>query len=157
MHTKSSRGFTLIELLVVIAIIGILSSVVLASLNSARLKGRDAAIKGALNSARSQAELIASNNGAYSSAICTDTTMTGIITNAKSNSTATAAAAAINTTIGTAGSTNTATCHSDANGWGIEVPLPSVSAGSTFFCVDSKGYSGVLAATSLGANDDDCN
>jgi len=59
------RGFTLIELLVVIAIIGLLSSIVLASLNSARMKGSDAAIKSQVLEMRSLMELQYSDTGSY--------------------------------------------------------------------------------------------
>jgi len=41
-NKKNKRGFTLVELLVVIAIISLLSSIILASLNSVRVKARDA-------------------------------------------------------------------------------------------------------------------
>lgn len=61
------RGFTLIELLVVIAIIGVLASVVLASLNSAREKGKIAAIKSTLKNMQTQAEITYSNTGSYAS------------------------------------------------------------------------------------------
>ena len=59
------KGFTLIELLVVIAIIGILSSVVLASLNGARIKSRDVKRKEDMVQVRTALELYYNDNGSY--------------------------------------------------------------------------------------------
>jgi prepilin-type N-terminal cleavage/methylation domain-containing protein len=59
------KGFTLIELLVVIAIIGILSSVVLASLNTARAKSRDAAVLSNMDALAPQAVLYEDQNRTY--------------------------------------------------------------------------------------------
>ena len=62
---SNQKGFTLIELLVVIAIIGILSSVVLASLNTAREKARDVRRIADINSIQLALELYFDENDSY--------------------------------------------------------------------------------------------
>ena len=42
MERKDNKGFTLIELLVVVAIIGLLASIIIVTLNSTRIRARDA-------------------------------------------------------------------------------------------------------------------
>ncbi len=146
------RGFTLIELLVVIAIIGILASVVLASLNTARSKGSDAAVKGALSQIRSQAELFYDGGQTYSG-FCTNATTTAILNNAKANSNV--PSATIQTGITDVGGLGEITCHDVAGGYAVEAPLKG-SNGTQNYCVDSTGGS-MVTGTALGANDIVCN
>mgnify|MGYP003394687301 FL=1 len=134
------NGFTLIELLIVIAIIGILSSVVLASLNTARGKGANAAVKSNLNNIRAQAELVYDNNGgSYTSAqdICTETT----IAKATEAARVASGAASVVNVVGTAQTSTTVNCHSATGAWAISSPLKVTEGTSVYWCVDSQGTS----------------
>jgi len=128
---SGSYGFTLIELLVVIAIIGILSSVVLASLNTARGKGDDAAAKEDLNNIRAQAELSYDNNTETYSLVCSDTNVTKGIT--------AAASAEGFTWTSTANNSADVTCTNSNTAWMAYVHL--VKGAGTWWCVDNTGSS----------------
>ncbi len=125
--TKKFRkaGFTLIELLVVIAIIGVLASVVLASLNTARGKGADSAVKSNLANARAQAELYYDGNTNSYANVCTA---------AGGISESYAAANAAN-----GGTAANADCNSSATAWAMAAQL--VADTTQIHCVDSTGAS----------------
>lgn len=137
MVNNKQKGFTLIELLVVIAIIGILASVVLASLNTARAKGADASIKSNMANIRAQAELWYDNNGqtyGASAATCS--------AGAFADTVITSAVAQIDAQNGT----GAVTCNTSADGqsWAISSPLKS----SGTWCVDNTGSAGSGTAAS---------
>ncbi len=134
---SNNRGFTLIELLVVIAIIGILASVVLASLNSARAKGADAATKSNLNNARGQAALFYdSGTTATYASMCSSATAGGIYPMALAARDSSGATTITNGTV--VGTSSVVVCGSTATQWVLSAPLKSETG---YWCVDSTGTS----------------
>ena len=80
MRNTNQKGFTLIELLVVIAIIGLLASVVLLALNSARSKSRDAKRVADVRQLASALELYYNDNNGYPHQAAAALTIPGLAT-----------------------------------------------------------------------------
>ena len=134
----------MIELLVVVAIIGILASVVLASLNTARAKGADAAIKANLAGIRAQAEILyadfncygdAAGCGAQALGVCPTavTTNNSIFDNAQVISAVAAAKAATGAGLNA--------CAEAAGGTTWAIVTQYKSDLTKAWCVDSSGKS----------------
>lgn len=136
MNMSFKRGFTLIELLVVIAIIGILASVILVSVNSARNKGNDAAVKANLDGIRTQAEIYYDSQSPTSyTNLCTSSPITQAVSSAGN----------------AGGNIGTTHCYDSATAWAASAPL---RAGG-FWCVDSSGKSST-STTELPSNQTTC-
>ena len=145
---KVSKGFTLIELLVVVGIIGVLAAVVVASLNSANSRGKNAAVKSNLNNARTQAEVFYNTNTVANltyTNVCTNGAVGGVegigallLASAKARGFS-------NYSINAIGTTTNAVCNHSANAWAAQVPL----LGGGFWCVDSSNLSIEVASSRI--------
>jgi len=139
MKKTNERGFTLIELLVVISIIGLLSTMAVISLNSARSKARDAVRTTDVKNIVTALEMAASNSstGAYNtftSGVACDnsgTTLSDVSNNVCSGKSLISNGSTLLVSIGS--STTSFMATTTATGYCVKVALEA-PAGNYFKC-----------------------
>ncbi len=162
MHKK---GFTLIELLVVVAIIGILAAIVLASLNSARVKAIDVSIKAAMSNIRPQAAIYYEDHSLSYTSMCAFGTIGGaypFIENAvqRLNPTSVPGFKPTDAFLYSASgayvvdTTYASICHASPTAWAAITSLKSPVTANAGWCVDSTGAA--KEATALGSSIYNC-
>jgi len=130
LYRRRSGGFTLLELLVVIAIIGILSSVVIESLISAKQRAYDAKVKSQLVNLRNAAELYYLANGSYGAT--TTNCTSGMFTDTTSGLSKLSVSANYPT------GQNTIVCNANSKMYAVG---DNLSIAGTYWCIDSNGTS----------------
>jgi len=152
------HGFTLIELLVVIAIISLLSSVVLASLSTSRLKAKDAAIKENMIGIRTLAGIYFSDNNNYLPSqgfvFCDSGNVDpGTMFSSTGPSSAKRIAEAITQITSLISEVPSVICGAGANTFVVVARLNEVGVGpnpTSWFCIDSSGTSKVSYTAGAG-------
>ena len=134
-----SAGFTLIELLVVIAIIGILSSVVLVSLQSTRTKAKDSSAMISMSNITTAAEMYyGDHHSSYSSSSSVVTSSTPTATSSTPPNSICDYEEVIKLMNAVANQVpGTVTCTVLSQSYTVDTPLNTGN-----FCVDSNGFSG---------------
>lgn len=131
MTSKKIKGFTLIELLVVVAIIGVLATVVLASLGRARIKAKDTAVVSAVSSYITDIEL---EYGGNYTGLCSGSSYLALLDAVQEDG----------------GDIATGDCEDSSGTYRIIATLPSATAflgsntvyaaGEDAYCINSNGF-----------------
>ncbi|MFA6251912.1 MAG: prepilin-type N-terminal cleavage/methylation domain-containing protein [Candidatus Paceibacterota bacterium] len=138
-----NKGFTLIELLVVIAIIGILAGIIVVSMGAAQKQATDAKIQATMSQMRTAAQMYYTSNSSYGAngvSTTSDCTIASGMSAANTNyyNLCNSLSTKPVTTIGTTASAGTKFCA---------YATLTAPTSTTYYCVDSGGYSGNISST----------